>query len=133
MVIVVFFLVYTASALASGGKLFNTVFGVDYHIALLIGTAVILIYTFMGGFLAVCTTDFVQGSLMLVGILVVPIIQAYNMLDGDMITALSANGISDTDGYLSMFLNNGSCVLFQKKYFHSLHGDLVIVECHIFL
>ena len=64
VVIVVFFLVYTASALASGGKLFNTVFGVDYHIALLIGTAVILIYTFMGGFLAVCTTDFVQGSLM---------------------------------------------------------------------
>lgn len=107
VVIVVFFLVYTASALASGGKLFNTVFGVDYHIALLIGTAVILIYTFMGGFLAVCTTDFVQGSLMLVGILVVPII-AYNMLDGDMITALSANGISDADGYLSMFLNNGA-------------------------
>lgn len=107
VVIVVFFLVYTASALASGGKLFNTVFGVDYHIALLIGTAVILIYTFMGGFLAVCTTDFVQGSLMLVGILLVPII-AYNMLDGDMITALSANGISDTDGYLSMFLNNGA-------------------------
>ena len=107
VVIVVFFLVYTASALASGGKLFNTVFGVDYHIALLIGTAVILIYTFMGGFLAVCTTDFVQGSLMLVGILVVPII-AYNMLDGDMITALSANGISDTNGYLSMFLNNGA-------------------------
>ena len=107
VVIVVFFLVYTASALASGGKLFNTVFGVDYHIALLIGTAVILIYTFMGGFLAVCTTDFVQGSLMLVGILVVPII-AYNMLDGDLITALSANGISDTDGYLSMFLNNGA-------------------------
>lgn len=106
VVIVVFFLVYTASALASGGKLFNTVFGVDYHIALLIGTVVILIYTFMGGFLAVCTTDFVQGSLMLVGILLVPII-AYNMLDGNLITALSANGISDTDGYLSMFLNNG--------------------------
>ena len=104
VVIVVFFLVYTASALASGGKLFNTVFGVDYHIALLIGTAVILIYTFMGGFLAVCTTDFVQGSLMLVGILLVPII-AYNMLDGDMITALSANGISDTEGCLSMFVN----------------------------
>lgn len=58
-IIVVFFLVYTASALASGGKLFNTVFGIDYHVALFIGAAVILIYTFMGGFLAVCTTDFV--------------------------------------------------------------------------
>ena len=49
-IIVVFFLVYTASALASGGKLFNTVFGIDYHVALFIGAAVILIYTFMGGF-----------------------------------------------------------------------------------
>ena len=67
VIIVVFFLVYTASALASGGKLFNTVFGIDYHVALFIGAAVILIYTFMGGFLAVCTTDFVQGTLMLNG------------------------------------------------------------------
>ena len=49
---VVFFLVYTASALAAGGKLFNSVFGLDYHIALAIGVAVILVYTFMGGFLA---------------------------------------------------------------------------------
>ena len=45
----------------------------DYHVALAIGAAVILIYTFMGGFMAVCVTDFIQGSLMLVGLLVVPI------------------------------------------------------------
>ena len=56
VVIVIFFLVYTASALAAGGKLFNTVFGLDYHIALAIGAAVILCYTFMGGFMAVCVT-----------------------------------------------------------------------------
>ena len=43
VIIVIFFLVYTASALASGGKLFNTVFGLDYHIALFLGAAVILI------------------------------------------------------------------------------------------
>ena len=72
--IVVFFLVYTASAFAAGGKLFNSVFGLDYTIALTIGAAVILTYTFMGGFLAVCTTDLIQGILMLVGILAVPII-----------------------------------------------------------
>ena len=65
-IIVIFFLVYTASALASGGKLFNSVFGVNYHIALLMGAVVILLYTFLGGFFAVCTTDFIQGSLMLV-------------------------------------------------------------------
>ncbi len=59
--IVIFFLVYTASALAAGGKLFNSVFRVDYKIALTIGAIVILVYTFLGGFMAVCTTDFIQG------------------------------------------------------------------------
>ena len=72
--IVIFFLVYTASALAAGGKLFHSVFGLDYKAALTIGAVVILAYTFMGGFLAVCVTDFIQGNLMLVGLLVVPMI-----------------------------------------------------------
>ena len=74
IVIVVFFLVYTASALSAGGKLFHSVFGIDYHIALAIGAVVILAYTFMGGFMAVCVTDFIQGSLMLVGLLAVPVL-----------------------------------------------------------
>ena len=74
VIIVIFFLVYTASALASGGKLFNTVFGLDYHIALFLGAAVILIYTFMGGFLAVCSTDFFQGLLMMLALMLVPLV-----------------------------------------------------------
>ena len=106
IVIVVFFLVYTASALASGGKLFNTVFGVDYHIALLIGAVVILVYTFLGGFLAVCTTDFIQGTLMLIALMVVPII-AYSFVSGDFAGALSATGIGSTDDYMSLFSNDG--------------------------
>lgn len=101
IVIVIFFLVYTASALASGGKLFNTVFGVDYHIALLIGAAVILIYTFLGGFLAVCTTDFIQGTLMLIGLMIVPIV-AYAIISGDFAGALNANGIENTSHYMSL-------------------------------
>ena len=60
IVIVVFFLVYTASAFAAGGKLFHAVTGVDYTIALTIGAVVILLYTFMGGFMAVCVTDFMR-------------------------------------------------------------------------
>lgn len=112
-VIVVFFLVYTASALASGGKLFHTVFNVDYHIALLIGAAVILTYTFLGGFLAVCTTDFIQGTLMLVGLLVVPII-AYALVSGDFMGALTASGISDTNSYMSLFYVNGEPYTFTQ-------------------
>lgn len=106
VVIVIFFLVYTASALASGGKLFNTVFNLDYHIALLIGAAVILAYTFMGGFLAVCTTDFIQGTLMLIALLTVPII-AYSAISGDVTGALAAQGVAENSDYLSLFYING--------------------------
>ena len=102
-IIVIFFLVYTASALASGGKLFNTVFGIDYHTALLIGAAVILIYTFMGGFLAVCTTDFVQGSMMLVALLVVPII-AWGYVSGSFSDLLAQTGVNSAH-YLSLTYN----------------------------
>ena len=67
-----FFLVYTASAFSAGAKLFSSVFGLDYIWALAIGAAVILIYTFFGGFLAVCWTDFIQGFMMLIALMVVP-------------------------------------------------------------
>ncbi len=104
VVIVVFFLVYTASALASGGKLFHTVFGVDYHIALAIGVVVILLYTFMGGFLAVCTTDFVQGSLMLVGLLAVPIL-AYGFIGGDFAERITSTNVTGGyQNYMNLFM-----------------------------
>ena len=106
VVIVIFFLVYTASALASGGKLFQTVFGLDYHYALLIGAAVILAYTFMGGFLAVCTTDFVQGTMMLIALLTVPII-AYAAISGDFTGALTAHGVAENSDFLSLFYMDG--------------------------
>ena len=80
--IVVFFLVYTASALAAGGKLFNSEFNVDYKLALTIGAVVILTYTFLGGFLAVCVTDFIQGTLMLVALLTVPVLEWRGALQG---------------------------------------------------
>ena len=103
MIICIFFLVYTASALASGGKLFNAVFGIDYHVAMIIGAVVILLYTFMGGFLAVCTTDFVQGMLMLIGLLVVPII-AWVFVGGDFANLLAQSGVN-SEHYMSLFYN----------------------------
>lgn len=92
VVIVIFFLVYTASALAAGGKLFTTVFGIDYHVALAIGAGVILCYTLMGGFMAVCVTDFVQGTLMLVGLLAVPLV-AFAMLPGTLSDVIAQSGV----------------------------------------
>ena len=98
--IVIFFLVYCASALAAGGQLFQSIFGIDYKIALTIGAIVILVYTFLGGFLAVCVTDFIQGMLMLVALLAVPIIALLLMgQDGVTISAgLAANTLPSTTG-----------------------------------
>lgn len=105
IVIVIFFLVYTASALASGGKLFNTVFGVDYHVALAIGAVVILTYTFMGGFLAVCTTDFIQGTLMLIGLLTVPIL-AFAFVNGNFVSNIEQTNVAGGySSYMSLFQN----------------------------
>jgi len=72
IVILVFFLIYTSAGLVAGGKLFEGVFGMDYRLAVLVGALAIIVYTSMGGFLAVCWTDTVQGLLMLAALLVVP-------------------------------------------------------------
>ena len=100
--IVIFFLVYTASALAAGGKLFNSIFGIDYKIALTIGAVVILTYTFMGGFLAVCTTDFIQGMLMLIGLLAVPLVALGIVGGGNIAGTLTQSGVDSAD-FLNIF------------------------------
>ncbi|MCI5595136.1 MAG: sodium/proline symporter PutP [Lachnospiraceae bacterium] len=105
VVIVVFFLVYTASSLAAGGKLFNTVFGFDYRFSLTLGAAVILAYTLMGGFMAVCVTDFIQGMLMLIGLLVVPII-AYALISGNLQDILTSSGVNSAS-FLNLMENDG--------------------------
>ncbi|GAA3558332.1 MULTISPECIES: sodium/proline symporter PutP [Marinobacter] len=72
--ILLFFLFYTSSGLVAGGKLFETVFGLDYTTAVVIGTLAVVSYTFFGGFLAVAWTDVIQGLLMFAALLLVPII-----------------------------------------------------------
>lgn len=106
VVIVIFFLVYTASALAAGGKLFNSVFGIDYTVALTIGAIVILTYTFMGGFLAVCTTDFIQGTMMLVALLVIPIVAWISVGPANVSGILESTGVNAAS-FTNLFQNNG--------------------------
>ena len=111
IVIIIFFLVYTASSLTAGGKLFASVFGMDYKVALTIGAAVILIYTFLGGFMAVCTTDFIQGTLMLIGILVVPIIAYAFVGAGNLVDILGESGVAGgASSYLNIMQDSGSQV-----------------------
>ncbi|MGY5612116.1 sodium/proline symporter PutP [Vibrio brasiliensis] len=71
--ILLFFLFYTSSGLVAGGKLFETVFGLDYSTAVIIGTVCVVSYTLFGGFLAVSWTDLVQGLLMAAALMIVPI------------------------------------------------------------
>lgn len=72
--ILIFFLIYTSSGFVAGAKLFSTVFGLSYPVALLIGAFVIIAYTFLGGFMAVSWTDFFQGTIMFFAVLVVPVL-----------------------------------------------------------
>jgi sodium/proline symporter len=70
--IVIFFTLYVSSGFIAGGKLFNTVFGIQYEYAILIGGGVLVLYTFLGGFFAVSWTDMIQGFYMLFAAVVVP-------------------------------------------------------------
>ncbi len=115
-IIAVFFTVYTASAFSSGAKLFATLFSNNtkgdsnynqvYIIGLIIAAVVILVYTFMGGFKAVCTTDLIQGLMMLVAILSVPVL-AYAILtfDTSFSSALAAKGVEQPAQFLNFFVN----------------------------
>ncbi len=70
-VIVIFFVPYTASGFAACGKLFSTLFGMNYIVAMLLSAAVIVLYCTLGGFLAVSTTDFIQSITMTIALLIV--------------------------------------------------------------
>jgi sodium/proline symporter len=72
--ILIFFLIYTASGFVAGAKLFESVFGLPYHSALLIGVVVIISYTALGGFMAVSWTDFFQGIIMFFAITALPLL-----------------------------------------------------------
>jgi len=87
--ILIFFLFYTASGFVAGAKLFSSVFGFSYTVALIIGVMVIVSYTFLGGFMAVCWTDLVQGILMLLAVVVTPIVtfSASGQINGLLNTA----------------------------------------------
>ncbi len=90
--IVLFFTIYTASGFVACAKLFNSVFGLNYHAGLAIGLVVILCYTITGGYTAVCTTDFLQGSLIFIAFII-----------STLIAVFSIGGIGDTANVFKNF------------------------------
>ena len=73
VIFLVAYTIYAASSMKACGTLFNTVLGMDANVAMYIAAAIIVGYTFLGGFNAVCWTDFFQGMLMLAALLIAPI------------------------------------------------------------
>lgn len=74
IVILVFFTIYCASGIVAGARLFESTFGMTYATALWAGAAATILYTFIGGFLAVSWTDTVQASLMIFALILTPVI-----------------------------------------------------------
>ncbi|MCR2121519.1 sodium/proline symporter PutP [Campylobacter upsaliensis] len=79
IVILVFFTFYVSSGLVGGAKLFESTFGIDYTHALTTGTIIIVLYTFLGGYKAVCWTDMIQGLLMISALIIVPLVMLSNL------------------------------------------------------
>lgn len=72
--ILVFFTLYTSAGMVSGGRLFESAFGMDYTVGLWVTSLVVVFYTFIGGFMAVSLTDAVQGTIMVIALLIIPIV-----------------------------------------------------------
>jgi sodium/proline symporter len=99
VIIVVFFIPYTASGFAACGKLFSSLFGVDYVPAMIISAIVIVGYTTLGGFLAASTTDLIQSVVMTIALVIV-LVFGINVAGGlDVVTA----NAKSLPGYLDMF------------------------------
>ncbi|MEW9049737.1 MAG: sodium/proline symporter PutP [Neobacillus sp.] len=100
IVILVFFTFYTSASLVGGAILLENSFGMDYILALWIGAAVIVSYTFFGGFLAASWTDFVQGILMFLTLIIIPIVAISEL--GGWSETIQRIGTIDTS-YLNVY------------------------------
>ena len=102
LVIIVFFVPYTASGFKAVGTLFNSLFGWEYHVSMLIGAAVIIGYTVLGGFLAVSMTDLIQSVFMTVALVIIVLfgINLAGGMDNVLANARALPGYLDmTKGY----------------------------------
>ncbi|MBA2466847.1 MAG: sodium/proline symporter PutP [Sphingomonas sp.] len=89
VVIILFFTLYTSAGIVAGGKLFESAFGADYTTGLWVTAGVVVAYTLFGGFLAVSVTDFVQGCIMFVALVLLPVV-AFSNLGWEFTGALEA-------------------------------------------
>ena len=104
LVIIFFFAVYTSSQFAAGAKLFSSILNMEYQHALIIGSIVIIGYTLLGGFLAVTFTDVIQGILMFLALIIVPI---YALLTLGGFETIASNATAIDANFLNLFKTMG--------------------------
>jgi SSS family solute:Na+ symporter len=97
IIIVLFFAVYTASGLVAGGKLFSSAFAGEYQVGVWLTLGIVLAYTVVGGFLAVCLTDFVQGFIMMLALIIMPAVVLYAGDGGGFVQA--GQTLSNVEGF----------------------------------
>ena len=91
VIFMIVYCVYGASSIAACGALFKTLFGLDERIAMTISTVIIIAYLFLGGYNAVCWTDFFQGMIMLIALMLTPIVAAAVLQVPTTVDILPAN------------------------------------------
>lgn len=99
IMIIIFFVPYTASGFAACGKLFGTLFGIDYHIAMIVSAIVIVGYTSLGGFNAASITDFIQSIIMTIALIIVLV---FGISKAGGMNAVIDNA-QNLSGYLNLF------------------------------
>ncbi len=97
-IILIFFVPYTASGFKAIGTLFNSLFGVDYHAAMIVGAAIVIAYTVLGGFLAVSTTDLIQSIVMTFALVFIVFFGIDQAGGWDLVAA----NASELPGYLNL-------------------------------
>ena len=129
LIILVFFTFYTASGFVSAAKLFSTMFPIAYTTSLWIGALVVVGYTLLGGYMAVCWTDFVQGLLMFVAIVLVPAVvicnaggfaatvDQLNVINGNLLNLFTSASTGKACGFIGL----ASCLAWGLGYFGMPH------------
>ncbi len=152
VVFLVAYTVYAASSIVACGKLFHVVIGIDQTLAMLIAALIIVGYTFLGGFSAVCWTDFFQGMLIFGAMLIAPIFAA-TMLDNTAVNVVTdatywdpfvnwkdiVSGLAWGLGYFGMphiivrFMSIGSAKSMKKSATIGITWTVVVVVCAAFI
>ena len=132
--IILFFIIYTSSGFVAAGRLFNTIFGIPYFHALLLGAFVVVFYTFLGGFSAVALTDFIQGTMMFFTVIYVPLaatialggpVPTMDILSGEGPDFFSFFPASTSMSALLIMLVSslGPWIFRPASYFSKIHGN----------